>query len=279
MASKRTKAPTADDELGELFEGLDTKAPVKKATKAKPAAPKPKGGDAAGNRDVLADLESQLGEKAPERPHTPRVREVKRTSTNTPPPPSAGADASRKSAESAGSHRASFTPSATSSEPVDNEKRALAQQQQQQQQAQAQAAAGGGWWGGLLSTASAAMKQAEAAVKEIQQNEEAKKWANQVRGNVGALRGFGMSSGCPVSCIQPRRPQSNQYLHFQATNFDTVPFRPLPTSSTPSRPRSPRTSASLSTLPMISSATPRSTRSSTAYLTVSWPRSRAATCS
>ncbi|KAK4143998.1 maintenance of telomere capping protein 1 [Dichotomopilus funicola] len=191
MAGKRTKAPTADDELGELFEGLDTKAPVKKATKAKPAAPKPKAGDAAANRDVLADLESQLGEKAPERPHTPRVREVKRTSTNTPPPPSATADASRKSAESAASHRASFTPSATSSEPVDSEKRAYAQQQQQQQQAQAQPAAGGGWWGGFLSTASAAMKQAEAAVKEIQQNEEAKKWADQVRGNVGALRGFG----------------------------------------------------------------------------------------
>jgi hypothetical protein len=35
------------------------------------------------------------------------------------------------------------------------------------------------------------MKQAEAAVKEIQQNEEAKKWANQVRGNVDVLRGFG----------------------------------------------------------------------------------------
>jgi hypothetical protein len=58
---------------------------------------------------------------------------------------------------------------------------------------------GGGWWGnvgGLLATASAtataAMKQAEAAVKEIQQNEEAKKWADQVRGNVGALRGLGM---------------------------------------------------------------------------------------
>ncbi len=35
------------------------------------------------------------------------------------------------------------------------------------------------------------MKQAEAAVKEIQQNEEAKKWADQVRGNYSALRGYG----------------------------------------------------------------------------------------
>jgi hypothetical protein len=36
------------------------------------------------------------------------------------------------------------------------------------------------------------MKQAEAAVKEIQQNEEAQKWAQQVRGNVGALRDLGL---------------------------------------------------------------------------------------
>ena len=49
----------------------------------------------------------------------------------------------------------------------------------------------GSWWGGLVATASAAVRQAEAAVKEIQKNEEAQKWAEQVRGNVGALRGLG----------------------------------------------------------------------------------------
>lgn len=37
------------------------------------------------------------------------------------------------------------------------------------------------------------MSQAQAAVKEIQKNEEAQKWAEQVRGNVGALRGIGMN--------------------------------------------------------------------------------------
>ena len=185
MASKRTKAPPTDDELGDLFEGIGGDKAIKKTTKVKPTTAKPKA-DAA-DQDILAELENQLGEKAPERPHTPRVRDVaKRTSTNTPPPP---ADATRKSAESTGSHRASLTPSATSSEPHDSEKRAPAQQTQ----AAGGGAGGGGWWGGLLSTASAAMKQAEAAVKEIQQNEEAKKWADQVRGNVGALRGFSAS--------------------------------------------------------------------------------------
>ena len=43
------------------------------------------------------------------------------------------------------------------------------------------------------AAATAAAKQAEAAVKEIQKNEEAQKWAEQMRGNVGALRGLGMS--------------------------------------------------------------------------------------
>ncbi|KXX76812.1 Maintenance of telomere capping protein 1 [Madurella mycetomatis] len=186
MTSKRSKAAPTDDELGELFEGIGNDTAPKKSTKAKPAAVKGKS-DAA-ERDILAELENQLGEKSPSRPHTPRVRDVapkpsaKRTSTNTPPP---GADIAtvRKSAESTGSYHTSLTPSATSSEPQDTDKKGPAQQ--------TRAASGGGWWGGLWSTATTAMKQAEAAVKEIQQNEEAKKWAEQVRGNVGALRGLG----------------------------------------------------------------------------------------
>ncbi|KAK0719228.1 maintenance of telomere capping protein 1 [Lasiosphaeris hirsuta] len=179
MTSKRTKAAAADDELSDLFEGLGGDDPTKK-TKPKPTAGKGKG-DAEQDLDILADLENQLGEMS-SRPHTPRIRELapkpspaKRTSTNTPPPDGA----TRKSAESTRSYRASFTPSATSSE--------LQEPERKVEQAPA---AGGGWWGGLLSTATAAMKQAEAAVKEIQQNEEAKKWADQVRGNVGALRGI-----------------------------------------------------------------------------------------
>ncbi|KAK3309374.1 maintenance of telomere capping protein 1 [Chaetomium strumarium] len=191
MANKRSKAAPADDEFGELFEGLgDDKAIKKTTTKAKPTAAKTKP-DATAEQDILAELESELVEKAPSRPHTPRVREAapkpsaaKRASTETPPP---RADTSRKSVESTRSHQASATPSATSSESYEAPKKA--------QGAQAAAGGGGGgggsWWGGLLSTATAAMKQAEAAVKEIQQNEEAKKWADQVRGNVGALRGLG----------------------------------------------------------------------------------------
>jgi len=197
MTTKRSKAAPTDDELGELFEGIGDDTAIKKtAAKAKAALAAGKGKPDTIDQDILAELENQLGEKAPSRPHTPRIREVapkpspaKRSSTNTPPPTSA-ADASglpRKSVESTRSYHASFTPSATSSEPPEFEKKAEP----------VQPASGGSWWGGILSTATAAMKQAEAAVKEIQQNEEAKKWADQVRGNVGALRGLG-------TCMLPR---------------------------------------------------------------------------
>ncbi|KAK3937524.1 maintenance of telomere capping protein 1 [Diplogelasinospora grovesii] len=189
MASKRSKAAATDDELGELFEGIGDDSGIKKPAKTKPSALKGKAD--VSEQDILAELENQLGGKAPSRPHTPRIRETKRTSTNTPPP---GADKpfdekptaniTRKSAESTRSYHASFTPSTTSSELQESEKKATVEQTHA-------ASSGGGWWGGILSTATAAMRQAEAAVKEIQQNEEAKKWADQVRGNVGALKGLG----------------------------------------------------------------------------------------
>ncbi|KAI1128798.1 maintenance of telomere capping protein 1 [Nemania abortiva] len=200
MSSKRSKA-TTDDELGELFEGIGNDKAVKKSTKTKGAASKPRNDKP--SEDILAELENELGDERPARPHTPRI---KRTSTATPPPGAAAAAAAaaaarlsedkstattRKSADSTRSFHASFTPSATSSDLQDAEKRGTVEQT-----ASAPAAAGGGgWWGGIFATAtataSAAMKQAEAAYKEIQHNEEAKKWADQVRGNVGALRGLG----------------------------------------------------------------------------------------
>ncbi|KAK0735242.1 maintenance of telomere capping protein 1 [Lasiosphaeria miniovina] len=188
MASKRTKpvAPT-DDELGELFEGIGDDAAPRKT--AKPAPAKSKQPD----DDILAELENELGDTTPARPHTPRVREAapktslaKRASTNTPPPGADAPAATRKSADSTRSYHASFTPSATSSELQESERKAPVEPPQP-----AAAPSGGSWWGGLLSTATAAMKQAEAAVKEIQQNEEARKWADQVRGNVDTLKGLG----------------------------------------------------------------------------------------
>ena len=209
MASKRPKAVPTDDELGELFEGIGDDTAIKKSTKARPAASKPKA-----DEDILAELENQLGEKPPSRPHTPRVRDpankpspaTKRAPAKTPPPGVDTAAAARKSAESSASHEASSTPSASSSEVQEAEKKA--QTTSSSSSGGGGGGGGGSWWGGILSTATAAMKQAEAAVKEIQQREEAKKWADQVRGNVGALRGLGSCLHSAMRWIIVARSQS-----------------------------------------------------------------------
>lgn len=206
MSSKRSKA-TTDDELGELFEGISHDNAVKKPSKTKSTASKSRNDKP--SEDILAELENELGGQGPARPHTPRI---KRTSTATPPPAAAAAASAvaarlsedkstattRKSADSTRSFHASFTPSATSSDLQDAEKRGTVEQTTDA----AATASGGGWWGGIFATATAtanaAMKQAEAAYKEIQHHEEAKKWAEQVRGNVGALRGLGKSLYLPT---------------------------------------------------------------------------------
>ncbi|RGP73329.1 maintenance of telomere capping 1 [Fusarium sporotrichioides] len=186
MASKKTKPAAGDDvDVDELFSGLDRDTkPPKKTTKSKPTSAASK---AIADQDILADLESELAEQ-PSRPHTPRLKDATRRSTATPP-----AGDPRKSTDSARSLKATFTPSATSSELQENEKKPTSEPVQQQDPAPQ--ASGGGWWGGILSTASAAMKQAEAAVTQIQQNEEAKKWADQVKGirglDVTTLRTYG----------------------------------------------------------------------------------------
>ncbi|KAF2841003.1 hypothetical protein M501DRAFT_1010161 [Patellaria atrata CBS 101060] len=88
----------------------------------------------------------------------------------------------RKSGESSRSFHQPFTPADESDQKILQAPPAPEPQKQ---------ASSGGWWGSILSTATTAVKQAEAAVKEIQKNEEAQKWAEQMRGNVGALRGIG----------------------------------------------------------------------------------------
>ena len=200
MASKNTKAAATDDELNKLFEGVTDDAPGQARVKGTAA----KSSNTATSQDaddLLAELANLGAQQPAERPHTPRIASsvtaaakgspVKRTTATPPPPASASARSSeektsnaRKSGDSTRSFHTSFTPSATSSELQEAEKRTPVAQPAQ--------STGGGWWGGLIATASAAVKTAEAAVKEIQQNEEAKRWAEQVKGNVGALRGLGM---------------------------------------------------------------------------------------
>ncbi|KAI7191670.1 salicylaldehyde dehydrogenase [Hortaea werneckii] len=159
------------------------------------------------DEDVLADLQAQLAAKPQSsRPGTPRMSSSTTSGTNKSPkraehtpassgPPSgrnsedrlrsAPAAQPRKSGEETRPYHQSSTPSA--SEEQQQEKAAASDQTQQQQQQQA----GGGWWGSMFSAASAAVKQAESIAKEIRGNEEAQKWAEQVKGNITNLQSFG----------------------------------------------------------------------------------------
>ena len=151
--------------------------------------------------DLFPELAIPERQRPLSRPHTPRLpsstttqsskASPRRTGINT-PPSNDGTRSSeekappRKSGESSRSFHASFTPATDNEVEPDPEKRANTAPQAAQAQS-----SGGGWWGGIFATASAAVKQAEALAKEIQHNEEAQRWAEQVKGNVGALRGLG----------------------------------------------------------------------------------------
>jgi hypothetical protein len=195
---------TLEEQLAELeMEAEAPAAPPPKSSKG-PKAPR-KSVEHAGPDDAalkeLEELEALEKFERPEiarpssRANTPKQSSSSTTSSNPrragiATPSSTGsartsedkAPAPRRSGESARSFHQSFAP--TEEEPP---KPAPKQ-------------SGGGWWGGLLSTATAAAdaakKQAEAALSEIQKNQEAQRWAEQVRGNVGALRGIGMSVDC-----------------------------------------------------------------------------------
>ncbi|KAK1823929.1 hypothetical protein LTR12_001671 [Friedmanniomyces endolithicus] len=157
--------------------------------------------------DVLRDLQAQLAVKpatGASRPSTPRGSSStasggSKRAEHT--PASSGPPSGRTSEERGGvggggnvvvgaqgrtsgegrSYHQGFTP-----EP--------AKQEAREEERKVESGGGGGWWGGfggLLSTASAAVKQAETLAKEISGNEEAQRWADQVRGNMKNLQSFG----------------------------------------------------------------------------------------
>ncbi|KIW68967.1 hypothetical protein, variant [Phialophora macrospora] len=179
MATKKA-APT-DDELLAQLDDLSTQASTRPS---KPSVRTPRQGQPAqtsqNEQDLLAEL-GNLAQRPASRPATPSLRpnapstsgsrSPGRTSTATPPPGRTSEEKSssgpRKSGDST-HHESQLEPAPAPAK-----------------------SSGGGWWGGFLSTATAAVSQAQAAVKEIQKNEEAQKWAEQLKGNVGVLRGFG----------------------------------------------------------------------------------------
>ena len=188
------KEKLTDEELFAQFEGLDGNSSTIQP-------PKPATGVKQSDADLLEELGIPERPKPSSRPHTPRTQSTSTTPATRSSPKLTRAvtpgstDDARSSEEKARSLHKSFTPASSGEgEPEPEESASVVPEAVQSQ------GSGGGWWGSVLSTASAAVKQAEALTKEIRQNEEAQRWAEQVKGNVGALRGLGMLFDCSSSC-------------------------------------------------------------------------------
>lgn len=197
MAQKKA---LTDEELLAQFEDLGGKqTPAPAATKgAKSASTKSSAAPAAD--DPLAELENLANFKPTSRPNTPKLSLNQRNQGGVATPSSTGSartsedkprNLPRKSAESTRSYHQGLTPTSEEERAEDEAQHARAQAEQEEKAAASAAGGWGGWFSGITAAASAAAKQAEAAVKEIQKNEDAQKWAEQMRGNVGALRGLG----------------------------------------------------------------------------------------
>lgn len=185
--------PLSKEELLAQFDDLDGDD-LPAATDSKPKSQDTTTKD---DDDPVAELAALAAAKPPSRAATPKLSSSSNASNRSPrrtgqiTPSSTGsarnsedkgtaADLQRKSQDGTRSYHQGVTPS-------DEKSQAQAEEQKQP--------SGGSWWGSILSTASAtasaAAKQAESALKEIQKNEEAQKWAEQVKGNVGLLRSYG----------------------------------------------------------------------------------------
>lgn len=198
---------TVEEQLAELE--MEAEAPAPPPPKKSAKAPRQKYEQ---DTDALKELEElealEKFQRPASRPNTPKVAPSSTASSNrrtagvVTPSSTASARTSedkaappRRSGESARSFHQSFAPT--------EEEQPLKPAPQPAEAKQGGGSWWGGGWGGIISqateAANAAKKQAEAAYQEIQKNQEAQRWAEQVRGNVGALRGIGT-----VDCIPAR---------------------------------------------------------------------------
>ena len=192
MPPKGNPKPTSDELLAQFDDlGVDGKETQQQPASTTPAANNTSATAGQNEQDILAELDTLASQRPSSGPGTPRLSTVEpRSSSKSPRPPAGTGRPSedkppvRKSGESG---RSSRTGNRNTSQQASSENKTA----EEPQQGGDAGGSGGGWFGGFFATASAAMKQAEAAVKEIQQNEEAQKWAQQVKGNVGALKEIG----------------------------------------------------------------------------------------
>lgn len=220
MTTKKERL--TDEELLAQFEGIDDD------TGTVPPPPKP----ATGSQPLEeADLFEELGiperQRPASRPHTPRVGNPASASAGrSSPKPQVVADARRSSEDKATLRSGDNTRPFHKSFAPDDEKDAETELRMNTKANHATEPApsqstGGGWWGGIFATATAAVKQAEAIAKEIKHNEEAQRWAEQVKGNVGALRGLGMSF---MSIILYESYKQLNLLRRRRTSISSTPY-------------------------------------------------------
>lgn len=208
-------ARKANDLLADLdLLGIDEQ-PAASSTSKSPAKSSAKPAHTEDGDNPFGDIEKSLAAKptATSRPTTPRLSSSTTSGTNKSPkraehtPASSGPPSGRTSedrlrnapaaARSSGEGR-SYHQSITPSMEEQEEKAAAAAESEQK-------STGGGWWGSVFSAATAAVKQAETIAKEIRGNEEAQKWAEQVKGYGAGLQGLSMSrnqiqtAGCSMA--------------------------------------------------------------------------------
>jgi len=197
------KKPLTDEELLAQFETLDAKDKPAKAAASKSSTTKSSKPAAAD--DPLAELESLAKARPTSRPGTPKVAVNQQTPGSTPAGSARTSEEGkarsavpttaappRKSGESTRSYHQGLTPTSEEERQEEALKAAAAEAEKSATSAGGGGGGGwGGWFSGITASASAAVKQAEAYAKEIQKNEEAQKWTEQLRGRVGDLRGLG----------------------------------------------------------------------------------------
>ena len=196
MSPKGNPKPTSDELLAQFDDlGVDGQETQQQSTSTTPAATNTSTTAGQNEQDILAELDTLASQRPSSGPGTPRLSTAEpRSSSKSPRPPAGTGRPSedrppvRKSGESG---RSSRTGNRNTAQQPSTEDKTAEEPQQGGDAGGSGSDSGGGWFGGFFATASAAMKQAEAAVKEIQQNEEAQKWAQQVKGNVGALKELG----------------------------------------------------------------------------------------
>ncbi|KAI5297588.1 hypothetical protein KEM56_004701, partial [Ascosphaera pollenicola] len=180
--AKQPKQLTTDELLAQ-FDSLNVDVPATTTADAPDKPDKPEQ-----EQDILAELQDLAAQRPTSRPDTPRQSSTLSRQEKTKPVEKTAPRASQEKEKTA--EKTAPPPPADDTHDTQNTQETPQSQSTSTATATESSSSGGSWWGGLFATASAAVKQAEAAVKDIQQNEDAQRWAEQVKGRVGGLKGL-----------------------------------------------------------------------------------------